>query len=124
MNKREYKAFSVTKHIRVSPYKLRKVADVVRGMNVDSALEILNVMHQKGASIIYKALHSAKSNAINVKNMKTDELVLSSIIVDEAGSLKRMNPRARGRAFSIKKRLSHVKIGLNKNTGDKHGSKG
>ncbi len=124
MRKKDYIAFSVTKHIRISPYKLRKVADVVRGMDVDLALNMLNVMNQKGASIIYKALHSAKSNAVNVKKANKDDLVLSAIIVDEAGSLKRMNPRARGRAFSIKKRLSHIKIGLNKNSGDKNGSKG
>ena len=112
MNKNDYDSYSVTKYIRISPYKLRKVANEIRGLNVDYALKLLKVMNQRGSFIIYKSLYSAYNNAIN-KKINPQDLVVSSIMVGEAGILKRMQPRARGRSFSIKKRLSHLQIGLN-----------
>jgi large subunit ribosomal protein L22 len=123
MKKADYQAFCITKYIRISPYKLRKIADLVRGKSVKYALSLLKIMNQRGATVVYKSLKSAYHNAINDKSLKAESLVLNGIIVDEAGGLKRMCPRARGRSFAIKKRSSHLKIGLNVITGVKNGSK-
>ena len=119
MKKKDFDSYVEIKFLMENPFKLRKVADVIRGKNVETSLQILNTMPQRGAIIIYKALHSAYSNAVNTKNLNGSDLVVSSIMIDEGAKHKRFQARARGRGFQILKRSSHIKIGLHSQKGEK-----
>ena len=103
---------SKANNVRISPKKLRIVADSVRGLNVNKALSSLGYMDQKGAYIIRKTLASAVANAENNEDFNTDMNLVSikTITVDEGPALKRFRARAQGRANRIKKRTSHLKI--------------
>ena len=103
---------SKANNVRQSPKKLRKVANCVRGLNVNKALSSLRHMNEKGAEIIEKTLSSAISNAVNNESFEKDmnTVVIKTITVDEGPPLKRFRARAQGRANRIKKRTSHLKI--------------
>ena len=103
---------SRTNTIKHSPKKLRKVANCVRGLNVNKALSYLKHMDEKGAQIIEKTLCSAIANAGNTDNFDKDmnEVTIKIITVDEGPSQKRFRARAQGRANKIIKRTSHLKI--------------
>ena len=98
--------------VRISPKKLRKVANLVRGLNVNKALNSLSHMDEKGASIVLKTLTSAVANANNSDDfdVNMNSVSVKSITVDEGPALKRFRARAQGRANRIKKRTSHLKI--------------
>tara|TARA_B100000989_G_scaffold44008_1_gene28009 strand:- start:9 stop:341 length:333 start_codon:yes stop_codon:yes gene_type:complete len=98
--------------VRISPKKLRKVANLVRGLNVNKALNSLSHMDEKGASIVLKTLTSAVANAGNSDDFDVDmnSVSVKAITVDEGPALKRFRARAQGRANRIKKRTSHLKI--------------
>jgi large subunit ribosomal protein L22 len=98
--------------VRQSPKKLRKVANCVRGLNVNKALSSLKHMNEKGAEIVEKTLSSAIANAVNNESFEKDmnTVVIKTITVDEGPPLKRFRARAQGRANRIKKRTSHLKI--------------
>ena len=98
--------------MRQSPKKLRKVANCVRGLNVNKALSSLKHMNEKGAEIVEKTLSSAIANAVNNESFEKDmnTVVIKTITVDEGPPLKRFRARAQGRANRIKKRTSHLKI--------------
>lgn len=108
-------ARAVGKNIRISPQKARLVADVVRGMGVDQAITILRFMPKKGAGIIKKVLESAVANATQDEQADVDKLFVKKIIIDGGPSLKRISPRAQGRATGIIKRTSHITIVLDEN---------
>jgi large subunit ribosomal protein L22 len=93
-----------------SPQKMRLVANVIRGMAVDKAVEQLKFIRKKGAKIIKKLLESAIANAEHNEGADIDELRVSAITVDEAASLKRFQARAKGRGNQIVKRRCHIKI--------------
>lgn len=95
---------------RISPQKARLVADEVRGMPVERALETLQFSTKKAAQIMRKALESAVANAEHNEGADIDELKVSALMVDEGPTMKRMKPRARGRADRIFKRTSHITI--------------
>lgn len=99
---------------QISAQKARLVADQVRGKPVESALDVLNFSNKKAASFIKKALQSAIANAEHNNGMDIDELRVSTIYVDEGITLKRIMPRAKGRADRISKRTCHitVKVGV------------
>ena len=103
---------SKANNVKHSPKKLRKVADCVRGLNVNKALSSLKHMNEKGAEIVEKTLSSAVANAINNESFEKDmnTVVIKTITVDEGPPLKRFRARAQGRANRIKKRTSHLKI--------------
>ena len=103
---------SKSNNIRQSPKKLRKVADCVRGLNVNKALSSLRHMDEKGAEIIKKTLSSAIANAVSNEEFDKDmnSVMIKTITVDEGQPLKRFRARAQGRASRIKKRTSHLKI--------------
>ncbi len=101
---------AVAKYIRISPQKARLVADVVRGMDVDSALITLKFMPKKGARILRKVIESAVANAIQTETIDADTLYVKSILIDGGPMLKRMRPRAMGRATRILKRTSHITV--------------
>ena len=101
---------AVAKYIRISPQKARLVADVVKGMDVDTALTTLRFMPKKGARILRKIIESAVANADQMETIDIDSLYIKSIQVDGGPTLKRFRPRAMGRATRILKRSSHITV--------------
>jgi large subunit ribosomal protein L22 len=95
---------------RISPQKCRLVADQIRGLKVDKAMELLAFHKKKAAQIVRKVLESAIANAEHNEGADVDELKVSLILIDEGPMLKRFMPRAKGRANQICKRTSHITI--------------
>jgi large subunit ribosomal protein L22 len=98
----------------ISAQKTRLVADQVRGKPVGRALEILSFSNKKAAVLVKKALESAIANAEHNNSLDVDDLKVTTIYVDEGITLKRISPRAKGRADRISKRTCHitVKVGV------------
>jgi len=105
-------ARAVTRYLRISPYKARLVADLVRSKRVEEALTILKFTPKKGARLIAKTLRSALANAEASQVMDTESLFVKTIFVDHGPRLKRWRPRAMGRATRIIKPTSHVTVVL------------
>lgn len=105
------------KGIRLSPRKARLVADQVRGKPVSEALDLLDFSLKKAGAVIRKTLESAIANAEHNHNCDVDRLRVAEIFVDAGPTLKRLRPRARGRADRITKPTSHITIRLR----DDHG---
>lgn len=103
-------AYAKLRFARISPQKTRLIADQVRGMAVEPALETLRFSNKKAAQIVGKLLESAVANAEHNEGADIDELKVATIMVDEGPTMKRMKPRARGSADRILKRTSHVTI--------------
>ncbi len=97
---------------RISPQKARLVADQVRGMAVEEALDVLAFSQKKSAAIIKKILDSAIANAEHNEGADIDELTITKIMVDQAPTMKRLRPRAKGRANRILKRTSHITLAV------------
>ena len=98
------------KGARISAQKARLVADQVRGMQVEEALNLLEFSPKKAAHIVKKVLNSAIANAENNEGADVDELKVSTIFVDEGMTMKRLRPRAKGRADRILKRSCHITV--------------
>jgi len=98
------------KGARISAQKARLVADQVRGMPVEEALNLLAFSSKKAAHLVKKVLESAIANAENNEGADIDELKVSTIYVDEGMTMKRISPRAKGRADRILKRSCHITI--------------
>ncbi|HVE49036.1 MAG TPA: 50S ribosomal protein L22 [Casimicrobiaceae bacterium] len=96
--------------VRLSAQKGRLVADLVRGMPVGKALDVLSFSPKKGAAIIKKVLESAIANAEHNDGADIDELKVTTIYVDKADTLKRTSPRAKGRGNVIGKQSCHIRI--------------
>ncbi len=95
---------------QISAQKVRLIADQIRGKEVEEALDILEFSNKKGADIVKKLLNSAIANAEHNEGADVDELKVSTIFVDEGRTLKRLRPRAKGRADRILKRSCHVTV--------------
>ena len=105
-------AICKVKYIRQSPYKVRFVADLVRGKNVSDAINILDSTNKKASKFLLDSINSAISN-INYNddtNFEKDELYIKKILIDGGPTIKRIRPAAMGRAVPIKKRTSHITI--------------
>ncbi len=98
------------KGARISAQKVRLVADQVRGKGVEEALEVLTFSNRKAAHLVRKVLDSAIANAENNEGADVDELKVSRIFVDEGITMKRLRPRAKGRADRILKRSCHITL--------------
>jgi large subunit ribosomal protein L22 len=98
------------KGARISAQKARLVADQVRGLGVEQALDLLTFSTKKGAALIKKVLESAIANAEHNEGADVDELKVSTIFVDEGITMKRIMPRAKGRADRICKRSCHITV--------------
>lgn len=98
------------KRLRISAQKARLVADQVRGKPVAEALDILNFSTKKGAVLVRKTLESAIANAEHNEGADVDELKVATIYVNEGMTMKRIRPRAKGRADRIFKRMSHITV--------------
>ena len=103
-------ARATAKFVRVTPMKARRVIDLVRGKNVDEALDILRFAPQAASEPVYKVLARAIANAENNVGLDRRTLVISEAFADEGPTLKRFQPRAQGRAFRIRKRTSHITV--------------
>jgi len=101
---------AVAKYIRISPYKVREVLDLVRGQHVQRAADILRFSERDAAFVVAKVLASAVANAENNDGIDPDELYVSACYADEGVTIKRFRPRARGRAGRIRKRTCHVTV--------------
>lgn len=101
---------AVHRYARSSAQKARLVADQVRGLPVQKALDLLQFSPKKAAVLIRKVVLSAVANADHNQSMDVDSLFISKIMVDEGPSLKRIMPRAKGRADRIVKRTSHITV--------------
>ena len=110
---------AVLKGARLSAQKARLVADQIRGKKVEAALEVLAYSTKKGAVLIKKVLDSAIANAEHNQGLDVDELTVSTIFIDEGVSLKRIMPRAKGRADRITKRSCHITIKVSENNSGK-----
>jgi len=95
---------------RVSPQKVRLVADQIRGRSVASALQILEYSPKRTAAVLKKVLESAIANAEHNEGADIDQLAVSTVFVDEGPVQKRIRPRAKGRANRILKRTSHITV--------------
>ncbi|MBI5870115.1 MAG: 50S ribosomal protein L22 [Actinobacteria bacterium] len=105
-------ATATAKYVRVSARKMRLVADMVRGKGVAEARTVLAFSTKNAAKVVTKVLGSAVANAENNHDMSADELYISTILVNEGPTLKRIRPRAMGRAFRVRKRTCHVTVEL------------
>ena len=105
-------AKAVVKNIRISPQKARLVADMIRGKQVDTALNTLRFTPKKGARILRKVVESAVANASQNEAIDVDTLFVKKIFIDGGPMLKRIRPRAMGRASRILKRSSHITVVL------------
>jgi len=103
-------AVAKLRHARISAQKGRLVADQVRGLPVEQALNLLAFSPKKAAAIIKKVLESAIANAEHNEGADIDELKVAAIMVDEGPTMKRIRARAKGRAARILKRTSHITL--------------
>ena len=108
-------AFAKHRHARTSAQKARLVADQIRGLHVEKALEVLSYSPKKGADLVKKVLESAIANAEHNEGADIDELSVSKIFVDEGPTMTRIKPRAKGRADRILKRSSHITVVVSDN---------
>ena len=105
-------AKAVAKYVRMSPIKLKPIADLVRGKDLDEALTILKFTPGKGSEIIEKVVLSAAANAENNHEMNRDDLYIAEVYANQGPTMKRWRAGAQGRASMILKRSSHVGVTL------------
>ena len=103
------------KGARIAAQKARLVADQIRGESVESALEVLQFSRKKAAAILKKIVESAVANAEHNDGLDVDELKISAVYVDEGMTMKRIRPRAKGRADRILKRSCHITVKVKEN---------
>ncbi|MEO0368966.1 MAG: 50S ribosomal protein L22 [Pseudomonadota bacterium] len=103
---------AIAKNVRISPQKARLAVDQIRGKSVARAIEILTFGETKASNLVLKTLESAIANAEHNESADIDELVVSQCFVDEGPTMKRIRPRAKGRAYAILKRSSHITVAL------------
>ena len=106
------KAEATLKYARISARKVKIVADLIRGKNVDEALAIVKFTPKASSVLIEKLLKSAIANAENNNGMKHDSLYVAEIYANQGPTLKRIRPAAKGSAVRIRKRTSHITIVL------------
>lgn len=105
-------AKAISKYIRMSPYKIRRVLDQIRGRSYQEALMILEFLPYDASGPIWQVLHSAAANAKHNHNIDKKKLIISEIFANEGPRLKRVCPRAQGRAFKILKPTCHITVVL------------
>ncbi len=100
------------RHFRMAPRKARLVTDMIKGMDIEKAINTLQVTNKKCAPVIRKLVESAVANADQRGDMDVDALYISRAFVNEGPTMKRFQPRAMGRATPIRKRTSHITVVL------------
>ena len=102
--------YAVAKNIRISPYKVRALLDVIRGKGYNEAVAMLKSLNKSSCVPVLKVVNSAAANAENNLGMNKDELFVAECFADQGTTLKRMMPRAKGRGVRILKRTSHITV--------------
>ena len=105
-------AVAKLRYAQLAAQKGRLVADQIRGLPVEQALDILTFSNKKGSALIKKVLDSAIANAENNEGADIDELKVAAVMVDEGPTMKRIRARAKGRAARILKRTSHITVSV------------
>ena len=103
-------ALATARYVRMSPMKVRRVVDLIRGLDAQQALVVLKFAPQSASEPVSKVVASAVANAENNKQLDPATLVVSQAYVDEGPTFKRFRPRAQGRAYRIRKRTSHITV--------------
>lgn len=103
-------SYAIAKHVRMSPTKVRRVIDLVRGMSATDALTTLKFAPQAASEPVYKVVASAMANAESAEGLRGEDLYISQAFVDEGVTLRRIRPRAKGSASRILKRASHITV--------------
>lgn len=103
---------AVAKYIRMSPHKVRRVLDQIRGRSYREALIILEFMPYRACEPVTKVLRSAVANAENNNGLEPSDLVISKAYADGGPSLRRYRPRAQGRAYQIRKPTCHITVAV------------
>ena len=101
---------AVAKYIRMSPHKIRRVIDQIRGRSYQEALMILEFLPYQAGGPIWQVVHSAAANAKHNYGLDKKKLVIEEIFADEGPKLKRIRPRAQGRAYKILKPTCHITV--------------
>lgn len=101
---------AVAKYIRMSPHKIRRVIDQIRGRSYQEALMILEFLPYDAKGPIWQVVHSAAANANNTYGLDKKKLIIEQIFANEGPKLKRIRPRAQGRAYKILKPTCHITI--------------
>lgn len=101
---------AISKSIRISPRKVRLVADSIRNLPLEKALNILEMTQKRGASVLNTVFKSAIANAVNNAKKNKESLIVKAIEVWDGPAMKRYHPSTRGRIHPYKKRSSHVKV--------------
>lgn len=109
-NTEEVKA--IARYIRISPYKVRRVLDQIRGRSYREALIILEFMPYRACEPVLTVLRSAVANAEHNANLDPAKLVVSQAFADQGPALKRFRPRAQGRAYKIRKPTCHITVAV------------
>ena len=104
------RARAIAKYVHMSPTKVRRVVALIKGRPVAEALDILRFAPQAAARPLFKVVASAAANAENNLDLDRDTLVVAAAYADEGPTLKRIRPRAQGRAYRIRKRTSHITV--------------
>jgi large subunit ribosomal protein L22 len=104
-------ARAISRHVRVTPRKVRLVIDLIRGRNVEEAYALLQYTNKAAAMPVLKTLRSAVSNAMQAEGGHgPEDLVVKEVFADEGPTWKRIRPRAMGRAYRVRKRTSHITV--------------
>lgn len=103
-------AKAIAKYVRISPLKVNFICSEIRGKQVDEALSILKFTPKRGAKVLEKVLNSAIANAENNLNLDKDNLYVSEAYANDGPHMKRWRPKARGMAYPILKRSSHIGV--------------
>lgn len=103
-------SYAIARHVRMSPMKVRRVVNLVRGLPVTDALTMLKFVPQAASEPVYKVVASAAANAEQTESLRPEDLYISQAFVDEGVTLKRIRPRAKGSASRINKRASHITV--------------
>jgi large subunit ribosomal protein L22 len=104
------RARAVARYVRMSPTKVRRVVALIKDRPLQEALDILRFSPQAAAVPVFKVIASAAANAENNLDLDRDTLVVAAAYADEGPTLKRIRPRAQGRAYRIRKRTSHITV--------------
>ena len=115
-------SYAIARHVRMSPRKVRRVVDTVRGMDAAHAIATLRFAPQAAAEPVRKVIQSAVANAESAEGLRVDDLYVSQIFVDEGVTMRRIRPRAKGSASRILRRASHITVVVEPRSAAKKGA--
>lgn len=103
---------AIAKYIRISPFKVRVVLDIIKGKSVNEAIAILENTPKAASEVLIKLVNSAAANGENNQNLARNDMYIAECFADEGPTLKRVQPVSKGRAYRINKRTSHITVVL------------